>query len=126
MQKTFIHCGKNNNFIPYTPKIGYTRHLPCYLLLFLLKSHLAGFFSSTKLVNISLAAKGALAHRLQRCNAFKIQYGRQGAPKWPAGSGKVFGCSCQLLPNRFFNPRTPFRRKVDNGGKREKTRLSGQ
>ena len=33
--------------------------------------------------NTSLAAKGALAHRLQRRTAFKIQNGRQGA-----GTGK--------------------------------------
>ena len=31
--------------------------------------------------NTSLAAKGALAHRLQRRTACKIQNGRQGAPK---------------------------------------------
>ena len=40
-------------------------------------------------VNPSLAAKGALAHRLQRRTALKIQNGRQGAPKWRTGSGKV-------------------------------------
>ena len=39
--------------------------------------------------NTSLAAKGALAHLLQRRTACKIQNGRQGAPKWPPGSGKV-------------------------------------
>ena len=39
--------------------------------------------------NTSLAAKGALAHRLQRRTACKIQNGRQGAPKCPTGSGKV-------------------------------------
>ena len=39
--------------------------------------------------NISLAAKGALAHRLQRRTAYKIQNGLQGAPKWWMGSGKV-------------------------------------
>ena len=32
-------------------------------------------------VNTSLAAQGALAHRLQRRTACKIQNGRQGAPK---------------------------------------------
>ena len=37
----------------------------------------------------SLAAKGALAHRLQRCTACKIRNGHQGAPKWQRGSGKV-------------------------------------
>ena len=41
------------------------------------------------ILNTSLAAKGALAHRLQRRIACKIQNGRQGAPKWPTGSGKV-------------------------------------
>ena len=39
--------------------------------------------------NTSLAAKGALANRLQRRTACKIQNGRQGAPKWLRGSGKV-------------------------------------
>ena len=40
--------------------------------------------------NTSLAEKGALAHRLQRRTNRKIQNGRQGAQKWPMGSGK--GC----------------------------------
>ena len=40
--------------------------------------------------NTSLVAKGALAYRLQRRTACKIQNGRQGAPKWTTGSGKVF------------------------------------
>ena len=39
--------------------------------------------------NTGLAAKGALAHRLQRHTACKNQNGRQGAPKWRIGSGKV-------------------------------------
>ena len=39
--------------------------------------------------NTSLAAKGALANRLQRRTACRIQNGRQGAPKWQRGSGKV-------------------------------------
>ena len=39
--------------------------------------------------NTSLAAKGALANCLQRRTACKIQNGRQGAPKWQRGSGKV-------------------------------------
>ena len=38
--------------------------------------------------NTSLAAKGALANRLQRLTACKIQNGRQGAPKWQRGSGR--------------------------------------
>ena len=36
--------------------------------------------------NTSLAAKGALANRLQRRTSCKIQNGRQGAPKWQRGS----------------------------------------
>ena len=40
-------------------------------------------------VNTSLTAKGALAYCLQRRTACKIQNGRQGAPKWQRGSGKV-------------------------------------
>ena len=39
--------------------------------------------------NTSLAAKGALAYRLRRRTACKIQNDCQGAPKWQTGSGKV-------------------------------------
>ena len=40
------------------------------------------FSDETSMVcNTSLAAKGGLAHRLQRRTACKIQNGRQGAPK---------------------------------------------
>ena len=45
---------------------------------------------SGKLQNTSLAAPGALAHRLQRRNACKIQNGRQGPPNWRTRSGKGF------------------------------------
>ena len=45
--------------------------------------------------NTSLAAPGALAHRLQCHTACKIQNGRQGAQKWPTGSGK--GSNPRLL-----------------------------
>ena len=38
--------------------------------------------------NNSLAAKGALTHRLQCCTACKIKNGRQGAPTWPMGVWK--------------------------------------
>ena len=34
-------------------------------------------------------AKGALTHHLQGRTACKIENDRQGAPKWPTGSGKV-------------------------------------
>ena len=46
-------------------------------------------FLGKEFQNTSLVAKGALAHRLQRLTACKIQNGRQGAPKWLTGSGKV-------------------------------------
>ena len=39
--------------------------------------------------NRKIAAPGALAHRLQRRTACKIQNGYQWAPKWLTGSGKV-------------------------------------
>ena len=42
-----------------------------------------------KIVEYQPSGEGALAHRLQRRTACKIQYGRQGAPKWQTGSGKV-------------------------------------
>ena len=45
--------------------------------------------AENNVANTSLAAKGALANRLQRRTACKIQNGRQGAPKWWTGSGKV-------------------------------------
>ena len=77
-------------------------------------------------MNTSLAAPGALAHRLQRRTAFKIPNGRQGAPKWPTGSGKVFGHSKQLSLNKFFETVTPSMKKGRDGvgknrGKKEKT-----
>ena len=51
--------------------------------------------------NTSLAAKGALAHRLQRRTTCKIQNGRQGAPKWPPGSGKGFDPRLLVVPTKF-------------------------
>ena len=47
---------------------------------------IAGPDGEKTILNTSLAAKGALGHRLQHRTAYKIQNGRQGAPKWP---GKV-------------------------------------
>ena len=41
----------------------------------------AKYATTNKVSNTSLAAKGALANRLQRRTARKIQNGRQGAPK---------------------------------------------
>ena len=57
-----------------------TRHNWTYLVLMVIIGH--------NWLNTSLAVPGALAHRLQLRTAFKIQNGRQGAPKRPTGSGK--------------------------------------
>ena len=35
-------------------------------------------------------------------------------------AGKVFGCSKQLLLNKFFDPSTPSMRKLDDGEKKKK------
>ena len=68
---------------------------------FLQYSNLLTTFNN--LVNTSLAAPGALAHRLQRRTACKTQNGHQEAPKWSTG---------------FFDPSTPSMRKGDNGEKK--------
>ena len=60
------------------------------------------------------SGEGALAHRLQRRTAYKIQNGRQGAPKWPTGLERCLPC---LSLNEFFDPRTPSMRKGRDGGK---------
>ena len=62
--------------------------------------------------NTSLAAKGALANRLQRRTACKIQNGRQGAPKWQRGSGKVSNPRFLGILSNFFDPSTPSMRKI--------------
>ena len=53
------------------------------------------------IMNTNLAAPGALAHRLQRRTACKIQNGRQGPPIWPTGSGKGFNPRSLATPNHF-------------------------
>ena len=61
--------------------------------------------------NTSLAAKGALAHHLQRLKN----------PKWlPGGPKMVFGRSKQLLLNKFFDQSIPILRKVDDEEKKKK------
>ena len=52
-------------------------------------------FKKERLLNTSLAAPGALAHRLQRRTICKIQNGCQWASKWPTWSGKV--CTLRFL-----------------------------
>ena len=51
--------------------------------------------------NPCLAAPGALAYRLQRRIACKIQNGRQEAPKWLTGSGKGSNPRLLAAPNLF-------------------------
>ena len=57
----------------------------------------------------------------------KIQNGRQGAPKWPTGSGKgpTPGRSRQLSVNKFFDRSIPSMRKVDDGKKEKNVLFSG-
>ena len=60
--------------------------------------------------NTSLAAPGALAHCLQ---CLQNQKWPLGGPKMADGVWKGvypldFGCSKQLLLNKFFDPSTPF------------------
>ena len=43
-------------------------------------------FHCNTMQNTSLAAKGALAYRLQRRTACKIKNGHQGTQKWSTGS----------------------------------------
>ena len=71
----------------------------------------------------SLAAKGALAHRLQRRTAappLKSKMATRGPQKWQ----KVrclsldFVRSCQISLNNFFDPNNPSMRKVDDGGEK--------
>ena len=52
------------------------------------KNKLGQTYANIISINTSLAAPGALAHRLQRRTACKTQNGQQGASKWPTGSGK--------------------------------------
>ena len=76
----------------------------CRASCLLSKYYVINYFQSKKnmislkqenMKNTSLAAPGALAHQLQRRTTCKIQNGRQGAPKWPTGSGK--GSNPRLL-----------------------------
>ena len=74
-----------------------------------------GHNQSLQVINASLAALGALAHRRQ------CQNGCQGAPKCPTGLERSFsigsGHSHQLLQNKFFDPNTLSKKQ---GGKEEK------
>ena len=70
---------KVNNFISNIQDASYIVLIPSLIIIF-----------SDFVWNTSLAALGALAHRLQRRTALKIQNFRQGPPKWPTGSGKGF------------------------------------
>ena len=68
-----------------------------------------------KLYNTSLAAKGALDHRLQNPKWLL------GGPKmadgiWNGARPEIVGRCRQLLLNKFFDPSTPSMRKGDDGG----------
>ena len=74
--------------------------------------------------NSSLAAPGELVHSLLRRTTCKIQNDCKGAPKWLAGSGKVYtprflGAPINFRLNKFFDPNTPSMREIDNGEKRK-------
>ena len=92
-----------------------------YICMILIYQYLPIFRKGENIQNTSLAAPGALANCLQRHTAWKIQNGRQGAPRWLTGSEKVsipnfFLRSCQLLLTRFYDPSTPSMGKSDDGG----------
>ena len=93
-------------------------------------------------LNTSLAAKGALAHRLTATphglqhftscfyENFKNPKVLPGGPKmangvWKGVNPKVFGRSHQLSLNKFFNPSAPSMRKVDDGEKKKKKNNNG-
>ena len=59
------------------------------------------FLSEKCLQNTSLAAPGALTHRMQRHTARKIKNGHQGAPNWPMWSGKGSHPKLLATPNNF-------------------------
>ena len=81
---------------------------------------------TTKTLNsyTSLAAKGALAHCLQRRTASIIQNGHQGALNGRRGLERClplgFWHSKQLSLNKFFDRSIPSMRNVDNGEKKKK------
>ena len=64
-------------------------------------------------------AKGALALRLQRRTACKIQNGPKMADGvWKGVNPKVLGRFKQLLLNKFFDPSSPSMRNGRNGEKK--------
>ena len=78
----------------------------------------------TKVVNTSLAAKGALANRLQRRTAAPpakskmTNRGPQNGRQVWKGLPLYFGRSRQLSLNKFFDLNTPSIRKGSNGRKK--------
>ena len=64
-------------------------------------------------LNTSLAAPGALAHRLQRrtaCNTSPPNLSKMADGAWKYVKPYVIVPSDQLLLNKFFDPSTPFMR----------------
>ena len=74
--------------------------------------------------NTSLAAPGALPHRLQSGTACQIQNGNQGASKWPTVSAhpRIFAALNNFCQKRLIYPSTPSSKKGHDGKKGEKRR----
>ena len=76
--------------------------------------------------NNRLAAKGALACRLQRRTACKIQNGRQGAPKWRTGSGKVSTPRFLGVLNNFWSEHSFYEKRSRRRKKTNKKKTGGE
>ena len=76
--------------------------------------------------NTSLAAPGALAHRLQHrttCNTSPPAESKIADRVWKWVKPLVIGPPDQLLLHQFFDPSTPSMRKVDDGEKKENKKI---
>ena len=76
--------------------------------------------------NTCLAAPGALAHRLQRRTACKIQNGRQGAPKWATGTGKGSIPRLLALSSNFLDPSNSEKKKKKKEEKKRRKKKEKQ
>ena len=112
--KNFV---KRNNLVCYKYKITRMSIFGPELQIFIFGKGLKSFLFFFRLhftiyLNTSLAANGALAHRLQRRTACEIQNGPKIADGvWKCVYSWVFGHSKQLSPNKFFDPSTPSMRE---------------
>ena len=77
-------------------------------------------------MNTSLAAPGALAHRLQRrtaCNTSPPNISKMADGAWKYVKPYVIDPSDQLLLNKFFDPSTLSMRKGRDGGEKMKKKI---